>query len=239
MKILRVLSRMASSDDCDALDLLKQDHAAFAELFDLYLGLHNTEETQTLVSRIIRVLTVHPRIEGELFYPALRQVICDQPTMEDADVEHAMIGKLRADLNRTNADAFHFDAKVRNLAHLVERHMEDEEGHMFQQARDSDLNLVAIDGQLDTYRAALESQYELATDGKELEAFLSGPTALGPETRVSAPHRLSRPARNEASSAPKGKDKPRRELKSTPTARRRRARMSSGPEAEAFEREST
>ena len=36
-------------------------------------------------------LTVHARIEEELFYPALRHAIGEQTVIEEADVEHAMI----------------------------------------------------------------------------------------------------------------------------------------------------
>jgi len=46
METLTILSRMASSDDHDALDLLSQDHAAVAELFELYEGLHERQEKQ-------------------------------------------------------------------------------------------------------------------------------------------------------------------------------------------------
>jgi hemerythrin superfamily protein len=239
MEMLRIPSGMASSDDCDALDLLNQDHAAIAELFDLYESLHQREEKQALVSRIIRVLTVHARIEQELFYPALHRAIGDDTEMEDADVEHAMIRKLMADLNRSNADASRFDAKMRNLAHLVEQHVEEEERQTFQQARASNLNLLAIGGQLDAYRAALESRYELDTDGKELEAFLSAPTVLGPTTAASASHKVRRPAKDGAGSAPNRKDKPRHRIKGVLASRRRRARRSSRPEAEASEGEST
>jgi hemerythrin superfamily protein len=169
MEILRILSRRASSDEYDALDLLRQDHAVVAELFDRYedLGDREGKDRRDLLSRIIRALTVHARVEEELFYPALRHAIGDQAVMEQADVEHAMIRSLMADLHRTDVDASHFGAKVRSLAHLVQHHVEKEEAQMFQDARDSTLNLVAIGGQLDAYRAALESRYELDTDGRE------------------------------------------------------------------------
>src|SRR4029077_9997503 len=43
MEILRILSRMAKSDDHDALDVLRQDHAAVAGLFDRYEGLDDDD----------------------------------------------------------------------------------------------------------------------------------------------------------------------------------------------------
>lgn len=230
MEIPRILSRMTSSDEYDALDLLRQDHAVVAELFDRYENLDDREgkKKRDLISRIIPALTVHARIEEELFYPALRQAIGNQAVMEEADVEHAMIRSLMADLHRTNVDASHFDAKVRSLAHLVERHVEEEEAQMFRDARDSNLNLVAIGGQLDAYRAALEARYELDTDGKDLEAFLRAPTVL----RLAASHTLRPPGGPDAKTAARKRGKP------LSTSQRRRARRS-GPPAEASEGEST
>ena len=240
MEILRILSRMTSNDAYDALDLLQQDHATLAELFDRFESLDAWEDKQALVSRIIRVLTVHSRIEEELFYPALRQAIADQTAMEEADVEHAMLRPLMADLNRAAADAPHFDAKVRSLARLVEHHVEEEEGQMFQAARASNLNLVAIGGQLDAYRAALESRYELDTDGTELEAFLSAPTVVGFATPGSTAHEPRRPpGRNDATSTVKANGKRGRRTRSIPISARRRARRSNRPGAEASEGEST
>ena len=64
---------------------------------------------------------------------------------------------------------------------------------MFQDARDSNLNLVAMGGQLDAYRAALESRYELDTDGRDLEAFLIGPDRGANRCRVCV--RIRRPGR--------------------------------------------
>jgi hemerythrin superfamily protein len=242
MEILRILSRMAKSDDHDALDVLRQDHAAVAGLFDRYEGLDDNdhEGKQALVLRVIRMLTVHGRIEEELFYPALRQAIGEQIVMEEAHLAHAMIRQLMADLYRPAADASHFDAKVRSLAQLVEHHVREEEGQMFQEARDSSLNLVAIGGQLDAYRAALESRYELDTDGEELAAFLSAPTVMGTAAPVSTyQYQPRRTSRSDETSAAEGNGKPGRRSKGISTSGRRRARRSTRPEAEASEGEST
>jgi hemerythrin superfamily protein len=237
MQILKLWSRMTSSEaDYDAVDLLKQDHAVIAEFFDRYERIDDLEEKASLVSRIVRSLTVHARLEEELFYPALRQSGGDPRVMDDADVEHAVIKMLLVDLSRTNADTSHFDAKVRTLAHLVERHVAEEEGQMLQDARDSDLDLVAMGGQLDAYRAALESRYELDRDGKDLEAFLSTPTvvrlALAP---VSASRKPRPQAGDDATSVAGGNGRPRRRIKSISTSQQRRTRKSRRAAAEASE----
>ena len=226
MEILRILSRMDNSDDYDALDLLRQHHAAVAGLFDRYEGLDDNdhEAKQALVVRVIRMLTVHGRIEEELFYPALRQAIGEQIAMEEAHVAHAMIRQLMADLNRTAADASHFDAKVRKLAQLVEHHVREEEGQMFQEARASNLNLVAIGGQLDAYRAALHSRYELDRDGEELQAFLSAPTIIGGNASASPSRKPMRSGKGAALSAVAGNGKRGPARRDIPPAGRGQAR---------------
>jgi len=236
MEILRMLREMTSSDDYDAIDLLKKDHAAVAELFECYETLHDSEEKRAWVSSIIRRLTVHARIEEELFYPTLRRWLPDQTVVDEGDVEHALIRKLMADLYRSPADSSHFDAKVRSLAQLVEHHVEEEEAQMFHEARASTLNLVAIGGQLDAYRAALESRYELDTDGLELAAFLSAPTVLDPETESDATMR--RTSRGATSGAPEN-SKVQRRIGGPAIARQRRVRASGRPEAGASKGEST
>lgn len=237
MEMLRILKPKTSSDhDYDALDLLDQDHAAIAKLFDCYGRLEDRDEKKALLSRIIRVLTVHLRIEEGLFYPALRKATGNQTVGDEADVQHATIRTLMADLNQTSADAAHLDARVRSLAHLVEHHVEEVEGQIFQEARASNLNLVAIGGQLDAYRAALESRYELDTDGQELEAYLSTPSVAAPHQQTSPE---ARHAARSAASASLRSRKASRNSKSASASERRRTRRSGGPEPEASKGEST
>jgi hypothetical protein len=178
MEMQRILARITRAGDHAALDLLKRDHAAVAELFDAYVELESDEDKETLVARIILELVIHARIEQELFYPSLRRAIGNEGVMDEADVEHALVRQLMADLNGMRADASHYDAKVKALSDLVKHHVGEEEGLMFEEARDSALNLSAIGGQLEAYKAALQSRYELDADGVELAAYLSAPTLL-------------------------------------------------------------
>jgi hemerythrin superfamily protein len=193
MDIRKLMSRVTSSGSDDAVDLLSQDHTLVIDLFRRYECLDHPQLKQALLSRIIRVLAVHLRIEEELFYPALREAIGDRLVMEEADVEHALIRKLMADLYRSGPNTSHFEAKVRSLAYLVEYHVEEEESQMLPEARASNLNLFELRRQLDAYRAALESRYDLDADGTELAAYLCAPTVLGGSTTTSTPRSVHRP----------------------------------------------
>ena len=178
MELRRILARMTAADDQDVLTTLRDDHAAVIALLDSYQHLIEPEDRQTLVARILMELTIHARIEEELFYPVLRQAGADIDVMDQADVEHAMARALMRDLHGARAGASHYDAKVAVLAALVKDHICQEEGHMFELARHADLDLSALGGQLAAYRAALRSRYELDPDGEELRSYLSARTVV-------------------------------------------------------------
>jgi hemerythrin superfamily protein len=229
MELRRILARMTAGDDRDVLTTLRDDHAAVIALFDSYEYLIDAEDRQTLVARILMELTIHARIEEELFYPALRQAGGDVDVMDQADVEHAMARALMRDLHGARAGASHYDAKVAVLAALVKDHIRQEEGHMFQLARHADLDLPALGGQVDAYRAALRSRYELDGDGEELRSYLSARTVVNnAERKRTSGTGLNRMGR-ERRPRPDGEAAPktsRSGSRDAPTAGPRRARRS-------------
>src|SRR6185295_4808358 len=96
-------------------------------------------------------------------------------------VAHIEIRQSMASLNEAVASvqSSNFDAQVNGFALLVEHHIALKEGTIFDQARASGLDLVAIGRQLHAYRTALQYRYDLDSDGTELEAYLAAPALLG------------------------------------------------------------
>ena len=127
---------------------------------------------EMLAPPIIFELFTHVCIEERFFYSALCRAGADAALMDEADVEHEMAKALMRDLHGARADAPHYDAKLGALADLVKRHIQVEEERMFEEARDSDLDLSALRRQMDGYRAALHSRYEVDTSGEDLAAYL-------------------------------------------------------------------
>jgi beta-lactamase class A len=197
MELRRILARMTPGDDNDVLKVLQRDHVAVVELLDSYGNLSDAADREMLVARILMELTIHARIEEELFYPALREAGGDAEVLNEADVEHAVARALMKDLQDARADASHYDAKVAVLAATVKRHINEEEAQMFEMAGNTALDLSAIGGQIDAYRAALRSRYELDTDGEELKHYLTARTVVsGTERKRTSGTGLNRMGRD-------------------------------------------
>ena len=121
----------------DALRLLKDDHDKMRKLLT---ELETTTERgvktrQELYSTIKGELTVHEIIEEEIFYPALK----DHPKAKDivleAYEEHHVVDTVMAELEDLPVEDETWGAKAKVMKENVEHHMEEEEGEMFQKAR--------------------------------------------------------------------------------------------------------
>ena len=121
----------------DALTLLKNDHD---KVKDLLAELESTTErgvkTRTeLFDRIKTELTVHEIIEEEIFYPTLKQHPKAKDIVLEAYEEHDVVNILMGELSALPVDDETWGAKAKVMKENVEHHMEEEEGEMFQKAR--------------------------------------------------------------------------------------------------------
>jgi len=121
----------------DALRLLTDDHDKMRKLLD---ELETTTERgvktrEELFSKIKGELTIHEIIEEEIFYPALK----DHPKAKDIVLEgyeeHHVVDTVMAELEDLPVDDEKWGAKATVMKENVEHHMEEEEGEMFQKAR--------------------------------------------------------------------------------------------------------
>jgi hemerythrin superfamily protein len=138
---------LPSSSVNDAIDLLKRDHEAVEDLFDQFEDAKendNDEDMATLVASVCSALTVHAKIEEELFYPAIRQLPEAAEMIDEAAVEHQMIKDLVSQLEAMRPGDDLFEAKVKVLSEYVKHHVKEEEGEIFPEARDSDIDLEAL-----------------------------------------------------------------------------------------------
>ncbi len=121
----------------DALQLLKEDHDKMKKL--LGEGESTTERAEKtradLLRRIVEELTVHERIEEEIFYPALKEHPKAKEVVLEGYEEHHVADVLLDELLDMPEDTDEWHAKVKVLQENIEHHIEEEEGEMFKAAR--------------------------------------------------------------------------------------------------------
>src|SRR4029078_4063804 len=134
----------------DALTLLKDDHQKMRKLLN---ELESTTERgvktrEGLSARLKSELTVHEIIEEEIFYPALKDHPKAKEIVLEAYEEHHVVdtimaalerhpvgGRVLAERDRLPVDDETWGAKAKVMQENVEHHMGEEEGEMFQKAR--------------------------------------------------------------------------------------------------------
>ena len=147
------------ADAVDALTLLKSDHEEVAEMIEAYAEAEEKEKQDLAVS-ICTALTIHARIEEEIFYPAAREVLEDDDVelVNEADVEHGAVKQLIAQIQALDGSDDHFDAMVTVLGEYVTHHVEEEENELFPKLEETDLDLDALGQQLAQRKAELVAE---------------------------------------------------------------------------------
>ena len=133
----------------DAVALLKADHRQIAAWFSQFGGATKARKQQ-LVDRICDALTVHTRLEEEIFYPSFLDATEDKHAHHEAIVEHALQGQLIEEIRGMSAADDYFHANVTVLSELVKHHVKEKErpDGMFAKARTSRMDLRALGEEL-------------------------------------------------------------------------------------------
>jgi hemerythrin superfamily protein len=122
----------------DAVSVLKGQHREVEALFKQVLDSENVRDRQELLGQIAHALTVHTRIEEEIFYPAVRSLATEdiETLIDEAFEEHHVVDLVLGELPRVNPRDDRFDAKMTVLSELVEHHVKEEERDMFKRAQE-------------------------------------------------------------------------------------------------------
>jgi len=155
---------MTSSENTNAIELLKRDHDDVDKLFSQYEDIKDGDddaEKELLVVQICDALTVHAQIEEEIFYPAARSAL-DQDEgkdlIDEAAVEHQTLKDLIARLEAAPTDDPLYDAGVKVLSEYVKHHVKEEENKLFPKCKSSQMDLDAVGAQLGDRKAELTQQ---------------------------------------------------------------------------------
>jgi len=153
---------MAETKPKDAVALLKADHRNVEELFEKYEKASGDGRKQKLAEQICMELSVHAKIEEEIFYPACEGKV-EEDLLKEAYVEHDGAKLLIAEIEAGEPSDEFYDAKVKVLSEQIEHHVKEEEQRltgMFAQARKAGLDMDALGEQLAARKAELIATYK-------------------------------------------------------------------------------
>ena len=151
-----------SAGKIDAIKLLTDDHKTVHKMFVQYAKLcqggADGTERQPVAEQICMALTVHAAIEEEIFYPEARSAGVEAALLDEAEVEHASVKDLIAQIQGMAPDDELYDAKVTVLGEYVDHHVKEEQDEMFPKCRQSTMDLKALGTQLAARKAELMAE---------------------------------------------------------------------------------
>lgn len=151
---------MAETKSQDAIALLKDDHRSVEKLFKDFEEAKGEGRKEKLARRICLELSVHTKIEEDIFYPACEGKIEDDQ-LKEAYVEHDAAKLLIAEIEAGDGESDEFfDAKVQVLSEQVEHHVKEEEEELFPEVRKADIDLKALGAQLAERKTELLKEYK-------------------------------------------------------------------------------
>ena len=121
----------------DAMELLKNDHEQVKKILEeidstTEKGVKTREELST---KFKSEMTVHERIEEEIFYPRLTEQAKTKEIALEGFEEHHVVDMVMAELDDVPFDDETWGAKFTVMKENIEHHVEEEEGEMFKLAR--------------------------------------------------------------------------------------------------------
>lgn len=153
---------MADTDKPDAIALLKADHRKVEGLFAQFEAAKGDAKRKALADQICLELSVHTKIEEDVFYPACEGAI-EGSLLKEAYVEHDGAKVLIAEIEAGGPDGAYYDAKVKVLSEQIKHHVKEEEERvegMFSRARKAGLDMDALGQRMAAEKLELTKAYK-------------------------------------------------------------------------------
>lgn len=178
-------ARQEADKPRDAVKLLKADHDEALELYDKFFDAESPAEKQELATKLCIALSVHMRIEEDIFYPAVKQAVDgseeadreDKMIIPEAKLEHESLKKLVSEVE-TCPSGVDFDAHVQVMCEYTKHHAKEEEKKMFPEAKDCDLDLDALGSRLLASKLDLLERLAQRSGEESLPSTLFGRTGI-------------------------------------------------------------
>ena len=145
----------AAAQPKDAVAMLKADHKKVSGLFEQFEKSRAASTKKQLVSEICMELTVHTTLEEDIFYPAVKAALRDTELVPEANVEHATVKELIAQVKGVEPGGEEYDAKVKVMSEYVKHHVKEEQNEMFPKAQKTKLDMVALGERMAERKAEL------------------------------------------------------------------------------------
>ena len=146
----------------NAFQLLKEDHQKVSGIFQqIEPTTERAQKTRTeLFAQLKQELDIHARIEETIFYPSIKRAAETREIVLEGFEEHHVIKMLLKELEAMPVDTEEWAAKIKVLQENVEHHVEEEEGEMFQKARDvlSEDEINQLGQQMEEMKKQLQQQ---------------------------------------------------------------------------------
>jgi hemerythrin superfamily protein len=155
---MATIRKQPSRKPLDAVALLKADHKEVKDWFEQFEKSRSDKKKEVLARNICRALTVHTKIEEEIFYPAFLAATKDKAMHHEAVIEHDGAKKLIAEIEESDPSDDFYDSKVHVLSEMIKHHVKEEEQKdgMFAEAKQSrKMDLAELGAQLYERKQAL------------------------------------------------------------------------------------
>ena len=146
----------------DAVALLKADHDEVQKHFKEFSSASGDGRKEKLARQICRELTIHAKIEEEIFYPACDGKV-DEDLLKEGYVEHDAAKLMIAEIEAGEPSDDFYDAKMKVLCEEIDHHIKEEERRMdglFAQAKKAGLDMDKLGEQLAARKAELMRETE-------------------------------------------------------------------------------
>jgi len=171
----KMLEEARQTKPQDAIDLLKADHKQVLGVYEKFFKAGSSAEKQSLAAEICLALSVHMRIEEDIFYPAVSSALGRTKEREDllvvpeARVEHASLKKLITEVEAAAEDV-EFEARVQVMCEYTRHHANEEEKKMFPKAKKCGVDMEELGEQL--ARRKLELLEEVTEEAGQVDAAM-------------------------------------------------------------------
>jgi hemerythrin superfamily protein len=126
----------------DAVTFLKADHRQAEKLYKKFFKAKTATQKKEIAGELCLALSVHMRIEEDLFYPAVKKALKekDHLLVPEARVEHASLKRLITEVETAPEDD-EFEARVQVMCEYTTHHVKEEEKKMFPKAKAAGVDL--------------------------------------------------------------------------------------------------